>query len=241
MLGLKYLMPPLHSRGINRDYLVKVYKEEVYRVLLMELKHFEVDLSPSMSKRVGILNNCLLVRKVNFLLRSLGRPELGFDEYDPPEEVLFAHQNWLYRITRFLDQTNVLEFFETPVSQEPEPCSTSSAIQLVHWGRLKASKYFFRIADVRTDRKLWESFKALATSYRAFQCQRICVDKMKHDLDQATKRTFDLGRSLDDQISRIAFTYTTIENPKVRPEMIINGHLDVTDEVREKIMLNCKL
>ena len=241
MLSHRFYLPPFHSRGITRDYLLRVHKERVFRVPMLELKHFEVELTTGMTKRVGIFNNCLLVRKVNLLLASRGAPELGFDEFDPPEEVILVDKSWLYRVTRFIDQSNILEFFESPVVTEKAVTSSSSLIQQVHWGRHKASKYFFRIQEAKSDRKLWESFKALSTSYRAYLWQQLLVDKMRRELDQATKRTFDLGRTLDDQISKIAFTYTTIENPQVRPEMIIHGSEQVTQEIRDRIMLNCKL
>ena len=83
----KYYLPPYHSRGINRDYLLKVYKHECYRVKMLELKHFEVELTPSMVKRVGIQNNSLLLQKMNFLLKVFKMPTMGFEEYDPPDEV----------------------------------------------------------------------------------------------------------------------------------------------------------
>ena len=92
MLDKVYFMPPLQSRGMHRPYLLKVHNALVFRIKQSDLRHFEVDLTPEMSKRTGPLNNCLLVRKVNFFLRSQNKVELGFDEFDPPEEVASSHQ-----------------------------------------------------------------------------------------------------------------------------------------------------
>ena len=83
----KFYLPPYNSRGINRDYLLKVYKQQCYQVMMLELKHFEVELTPSMVKRVGIQNNSLLLQKMNLLLLAHGKPGMGFEDYDPPEEV----------------------------------------------------------------------------------------------------------------------------------------------------------
>lgn len=88
MLLHKYYLPPYSSRGVTREYLLKVYHDKCYRVHLLELKHFEVELTTKMTRRIGIQNNGLLVKKLNFLLSSKNMNPLGFDEYDPPEQVI---------------------------------------------------------------------------------------------------------------------------------------------------------
>ena len=87
-LAHRFYLPPFSSRGVTREYLVKVHKERCLRVPLMALKHFEVDLTGAITRRVGIPNNCLLVRKINILLKSRNEAELGFDDMEPPEEVV---------------------------------------------------------------------------------------------------------------------------------------------------------
>ena len=67
------------------------------------------------------------------------------------------------------------------------------------------------------------------------------LDKLKNELEQANKNTGDLSRSLEDQITKCALTYTNLENPKIKPEMIINCTDGATKEVRDLIILNCKL
>ena len=34
----------------------------------MHFKHFEVDITPQMTKKIGVINNAILVRKLNILL-----------------------------------------------------------------------------------------------------------------------------------------------------------------------------
>lgn len=91
-LGVQYYLPPLNSRGITREYLLSVHRGTAYRLPLSTLKHFEVDLTTKMVTKVGVVNNGLLVKKLNILLQSKRQPELGFDEYDPPDQVTYFHQ-----------------------------------------------------------------------------------------------------------------------------------------------------
>lgn len=93
MLALRHCLPPLTTKGVTRDYLCRVHKGEVYTVPLLDLKHFEVELTLQMNRRVGIPNNSLLVRKIDALLKSRRQPELGFDLYEPPDEVRVAHKD----------------------------------------------------------------------------------------------------------------------------------------------------
>ena len=236
LLNRTYFMPPIGGRGITRDYLLKVHRGQVLRVNSLELRQFEVNLTPAMSKRVGLMNNCFLVRKVNFLLRMKNLPELGFDEFDPPEE------SWLYKIVRFIDPTNILEFFEAAVHQEPPFVQgQSNIIQAVHNGRIIASKYFFRLEEVRKDRRMWESLKALAVNYRAYLGHMMLVDKMTHELNIANAKRQEFLRQMEDQISKIAMTYSIVETPKLRTDMIINGSQELTQEMRKDIDFNCRM
>ena len=84
---LRWFIPPFDSRGMTREYLLAVYNGQVFRITHSEIRHFEVDLEPKMIKRIGILNNGLLVRKINKLLDAKGERPLGFKEEEPPEQV----------------------------------------------------------------------------------------------------------------------------------------------------------
>ena len=110
-----------------------------------------------------------------------------------------------------------------------------------HLGRLKASEYFFRIEEARKDRRFWESLRSISASYRSFLCQKVTLDKLNYELDQANQKTMDLSRSLEDQITKCGLTYTTFESPDIKPDMIINCSDSATKEVRDQIILNCKL
>jgi hypothetical protein len=86
-LAHRYYLPPYSSRGVTREYLINVHKDRCLRIPILALKHFEVELTSAMTRRVGIPNNCLLVRKLQILLKSRQQPELGFEDMEPPEEV----------------------------------------------------------------------------------------------------------------------------------------------------------
>lgn len=241
VLAVRHFLPPFSTKGITREYLVKVYRSEVYTIPLLDLKHFEVELTLEMNKRVGIPNNSLLVRKIDGLLRSRRLPPLGFDAYEPPDEVVHAHQNWLYRVARFVDSHNMLQFFESPVQQGDPTSAGDNIVHRTHFGRLKASKFFHRLPAARRDRKLWEQLHAINTAYKGYLCQKLMIEKLNYDLEAATRKKTDLERTLDNLISQAACTYTTIETPAVRAENIIHGDQSVSQEVRNHIMLNSRL
>ena len=173
MLAKTYYLPPFTSRGMTRDYLLRVHRDQVFRAKSLDLRYFEVELTPEMNRRVGLLNNCFLVRKVNVLLNSRGQAALRVRRIRPSRGKLALQSG------EVIDPTNILEFFESAVKPEPPFVQgKSNMIQAVHQGRVIASKYFFRLEQVRKDRKMWEQLKGLSTNYRAYLCQRMLVDKM---------------------------------------------------------------
>ena len=125
--------------------------------------------------------------------------------------------------------------------KEKDVTPASSHVIRVHWGRLKAAKYFFQLEEARKDRKLWEAFKVISANYRAYLCLQLAREKAQQDLEAATRKTLDLGRTIEDLISKAACTYTCMQDHSVRPEMIIGGGEHITKELREQIMTNCQL
>ena len=113
LVSSTYLLPPCSSKGLTRNILLQTHRDDIYSLEARTYKKFEVELSKAQLKKVGIMNNALLVRKLNMLHRLRGEKELGFSEFEIPD------QNWLYKIARYADQTNLLEFFETAVVPEP--------------------------------------------------------------------------------------------------------------------------
>lgn len=150
-------------------------------------------------------------------------------------------QNWLYRIARYIDKTNIIEFFEAAVIQEPPITSRSSPINIVHVGRMKATAYVFRLDEVKKNRKLWDAFRALSDYYRAYQSHKLIIEVLKKDLRDAELKAIEMNKSLDDQISKVAFTFTTLENPSIHADMIISNNKNADPKVSDAVMLNCKI
>ena len=73
MVAAVWFVPPYSSKGVTRDYLLRVNRNAVFRVNSNELKRFEVELSREAQKKIGTINNALLVKKLNILLTEQGR------------------------------------------------------------------------------------------------------------------------------------------------------------------------
>ena len=87
MLAVLYYLPPFGGRAVTRDYLLRVHRGTIFRVRNSELRHFEADLTPQLTKRNGDPNNGLLVKKINILLEARSLPTLGFTHFDAPDTV----------------------------------------------------------------------------------------------------------------------------------------------------------
>jgi hypothetical protein len=235
MVTSVWCLPPYASKGVTRDYLLKVHRGSVFRVNTNELKRFEADLSKEAQKKIGTINNALLVRKLNILLNEQRKPVLGFTEYEIPESA------WLHRVARFIDQTSLLEVFERPVRPEPQLNGQSNACSKIYFGRVHASSYLFRTPQVRQNKKLWESFKMISDTYRSVLSYRINLDILQRELDDTMNKIAQYENHLSDQITKSAFTYTALENPNIRQEVILGGPENFTGEMRELLNGNIKL
>jgi len=235
IVSTKYVLPPVASKGITRDYLLQVKDGDVFRVTNEDHKHFEYRLTKSMIKKVGIINNALLVKKLNLLLRDRGERELGYTEYDLPE------QNWLYKAARYIDRSNLLEFFETPASPEPPLHEGSSLIANIHYGRVYASDWLFRLDKAKKNKKLWESFTLIAEKYRMLCSFKVNKDVLEHDLKQTKEKIGLMESDLQDLVGKISFTYTAIENPQITPDVVIENGTGLTKEMSGQLKTNASL
>ena len=139
-----------------------------------------------------------------------------------------------------MDQSNLLEFFEAPVVQEPPSSMNTNVISRIYFGRLKASKYFFRLPEAKKDKKLWDSLRSISSMYRVYLSQRMLSEKLQREIEEGNRKTTELLRQLDDMISKSGVTYSCIENKKLNPNMILTTE-NLNKEVRDQILLNCRL
>ena len=136
---------------------------------------------------------------------------------------------------------NILQFFESPVQQGDPNVVGDNIVHQVHFGRLKASKYFHRLPQAKRDKKLWEGLHEISNTYRACQCQRMIIEKLNLEMDSAAKKRGEYERALENLISQAAVQYTTHEQPTLRPDSIFQGDKEVSPQVRGQILMNCKL
>ena len=235
MVSSTYMLPPYCSRGVTREYLLQVRNDLVFRVPTMEYRHFEINLNKSHQKKVGITNNALLVKKVNILLADKGRHPLGFTEYDVPE------QSWLHKATRYIDQTNVLEFFESAVAPEPPLTRNSSAISKTYFGRLHAGQWLFRLQNARNNKKLWENLRIISETYRTYASYKINIELLDLELQETREKIVMLEGTLQDLVSKAAFQYTAHENPLIKSEAVIMGGKGFTQEMRNTLNTHVKV
>ena len=147
------------------------------------------------------------------------------------------------RVARYIDPTNITETFEEAVYDEPpENLSNASNIIKLHVGRLKATDYFFQNPELKKNRKIFDAVRALTDYHRGYLAHQLLIDSLKHDLKEAEKKGLEMRQHQDDQINKVAFTYTTFENPNFRPDIILSGGTTAEEaKMREAISLNSKL
>lgn len=112
-LSNEYYIPEHTTRGVNRDYLVGVFRGDYFRVPLLEYKRFDAELTPAQKKKCPILNGIDAVSKINRLLVETNRRPLGFPDG------LYPDEKWFLGIARYIDQVNVTGIFLEPVANAP--------------------------------------------------------------------------------------------------------------------------
>lgn len=133
-LSDQYLLPAVDSKGVNKQYLIQIAEGLCYRLPILDFKRFEIDLVPKHWKKVSYLNLSILVQKLNSLLRERNELELGFPANIVPEET------WLIKVTRYLDQENLLEIF---VHACPHPIPVDTLTRRVHQAKVIAQNFLF--------------------------------------------------------------------------------------------------
>ena len=235
MINETFFIPPYTSKGVTRLYLINVHKNRVFRVKKTELKYFEVELTSEMQRRVSNISNAILVRKLNVLLQKTGRLGLGFSEFDVPD------QAWLYRVARYIDSTNVSEFFEVAVKPEPPLITTSTQISRIHHGRVAAANWFFRDQTVKRNKRIWEAVREISENYRTLINHRVSIEVLEKELAALIDKRNTLQIALDDMLSKASITYTSVLDPTIRPDMILGAGDALTQQMRETLNKNARM
>lgn len=118
-LSILYLLPSAKSSCITRKYLAKVHREEVYTPKRSEILSFESILVPVDTLKVRAYTLGVLLSILEKLLLTKKIKSLGLDPTSPPDE------QWVLRVLRFQDPTNVCEIFKGTVSTSMNPPPSS--------------------------------------------------------------------------------------------------------------------
>lgn len=229
LVSKDYFLPPCTSRGVSREYLLKVKEGKVFRITNTEWKNFEFKLSKEQFRKGNMINNAILMRKLNRLLKSYNKAEMGFDEYNIPE------QNWLYKVARYIDRTNLLEFFEVAVQPEPAPTHNSTPYVKIYFGRLYASEYLFSDPRKKSNKKLWGNLRTLSEAYRMLMGSKIHAEVLEHDLLETRRRIAEQEANLQDLLGKASFAYIAIDNPELTADVVINKQAQLTEEQKKEI------
>lgn len=194
-LAEEYHLPSKNSKGVNREYLVRVFQAQVLRVEVRDFKLFMAELTPIQLKKSPFVNLSDVYERMNVLLREIGHPPFGFSHGLLPEE------KWLLGIVRFVDRANILGAFvrSLPVPGElarTVSCRIKSAQRnantYLNQGIAEAhNKYWAQKAAV------WESYKKLRSTNKDIEDQedilRRLREKRNAEIADVNARTANLA------------------------------------------------
>ena len=235
LVASEYFLPPSASKGVTREYLLNVRKGSVFRVTNTSWKTFDFKLTKEHHRKSFMINNPILVRKLNLLLQSKGEKPLGFDEFNVPE------QNWLYKVARYIDRTNLLEFFDEPVDHEAAPLDHSPIITKIFYGRKYACEFLFDEPRKKQNKKLWQALRVLAETYRMLMGSKMHVEVLEHELAETKKRVLEQEATLQDLLGRAAFAYAAIENPNITADVVITNMASLPEDIRKRLSMVSQL
>ena len=110
-----FFLPSKHSRATSKLYLYRVQTNQVFRVMRQQILEFESRLQPDECVRVSFMNIPMVVARLNRLLVQQGLQELSFTATTMPDD------DWVFRVVRFVDQSNVLGCFKRGVRNSQPP------------------------------------------------------------------------------------------------------------------------
>ena len=228
-LSEAWLLPPAESKGVCRAWLLKVWNGSVYRVGLKDLKTFEVAITPAMMKRNGLTNLLHLMLRINGLLNSRGEKVLGFGDFTVPDE------RWLCRVARFIDQANILEFFQYPVVPIEKLTREMAPSEQVHFCRMFAHENLLQIPGHMANQNVYSAVINVSEWHRKHISKRIEAEEcgMRHNQVLAEEKKAEA--SLRDHLMKAATAVYCVENVEFKPEKLINGGNDLKQEERTRL------
>ena len=86
LMAATHILPDISSRAINRRYLVRVYRQEVFRLQRATLLEFESRLTLEEQIRSAGQSVAAMMEKADRILEENGELRLGFDNASLPDE-----------------------------------------------------------------------------------------------------------------------------------------------------------
>ena len=227
-------LPSFSCKAMTREYLLRVKHDEVFRVDKEVMRKFDFGLSKKQNRKMAIVNLGYVVRKLKVLMNEKKMKELGFEEWDAPDQV------WLMRIARYIDQENVLELFEEALVAAPPYRSNSSLLYSIYHGRLFASTYLFRDAKTKSNKGLWESLRNISESYKVICSASINVELLEREIKEMRDKLARSKFQMEEDITKTAVTYTALTDPSLRFDMVLRPDL-LSDDLRMVLQNNARL
>ena len=228
-LNEQYLLPPEDSKGVCRSWLLQVWYGNVYRVGLRDFKTFEVGVTSTHMKRNGLTNLMHLMLRINGLLKGRGEKVLGFHEFTVPDE------KWLCKIARYVDQSNVLEFFQLPVNPITHLSPDMPPSEQIHYCRMFAYDHLLVHPGHMKNQLVYNAVIQISEWHRKNMAKRIEAEECDLKLKQVTREQKNAEMSLKDHVLKAATALYCIEKPAFRPDKLINGGQDLEQEDRRRL------
>ena len=228
-LAEQRMVPPIHSKGVCRSWLLRVWNGTVYRVANREFKLFEAEITSNHMKRNGFTNLLHLMLRINQLLVSRQQLPLGFTEFCVPDE------KWLAKIARFIDRTNVLEFFQMPVEQITILRPTMALVDRIHFCRDFAHRQLLVRTGHMQRPGIYGALLAVSEWHRKGLAKQIEADECQIRAQEAQREYQVAVSSLRDHIIKASCAIYGLENPAFRSEALVNNGDGMNDEDRNRI------
>ena len=231
MLAENWFLPSVDSKGACRGYLLRVHRNEVFRVSNREFKTFEVNVSPAHLKKNGL--TCLghLVGRLNRLLTSRGERPLGFPAHVVPEE------SWLIKVARKIDQHNILEFFQREVTPLAIVNDQSPAVNKVYVARIQLFRHLFLIPQHMRVQAVFQATTNISENHRKLNAKLLEVQQLEAALVRAREESTTFRALVRDSILKSATLIYSRENPAFVPETLLAADVGPNEGHRARLEL----
>lgn len=215
MLSENWFLPSVDSKGVCRQYLLRVHRNEVFRVTNREYKTFEVNVNPAHFKKNGL--TCLghLVNRLNRLLTSRNERVLGFPPHVIPEE------SWLIKVARKIDQHNLLEFFQREVTPLTIVHDNSPIINRLYVAKIQLFRHLFLIPQHMRNQQVFQATTAISENQRKLNAKLLEVGQLEAALVRAREDVTSFQALVRDSILKAATLVYSRENQNFLPEHLL--------------------